>query len=315
MRLITPFDPSLASGEINVGSANANSKILLYNVSVSTIKLNFENGNTALLHAGEANYWVLDGSTSIIEWALDSTLDAIAVQSRVTGQVYAPEETITGTYPMSLIYQSNVSNPGGIQTVGGIATSVVNTGTPAGTHIVDSAAGNDLQNSVTLTNQGQLVLGQPGGAGLHNSFLEIGYPGTLQLDVPASQGAGGQIQLSVDVSGRLIISTNGGLHQVVIQGNSNITLDAGNGAVNTNTVNLTTGSFSRVSTFTAAVTTTPTFFNHGLGATPDIVIPVIDGSAAAAGRVVEAESSTWTTTQVRLTAAASFNVLCIAIKK
>ena len=86
------------------------------------------------------------------------------------------------------------------------------------------------------------------------------------------------------------------------------------GNVTTNTLNMLLGSMTRISKFTAAVTITSTFFNHGLGVIPDIVMLIPDGAAAVTNRIVECEYATMTTTQCKLTAGASFNVVGLAIK-
>lgn len=77
-------------------------------------------------------------------------------------------------------------------------------------------------------------------------------------------------------------------------------------------LNLLTGAISRVSKFTAAVTTTPTAFAHGLGDTPDIILLQPTGAVSTVRTVMYSDPPG--AVNVTLTGNASFNVVGLAIK-
>ncbi len=234
-----------------------------------------------------------------------------------------------------------------VQTEGAVATTLTNDGSPIGSVIIETQYPGDTATEFQVKNSGLIQIGLGNSA---SRMLELGYGTPLQLDVSSSQSSGGQVQLYIDLSGILHISTNGNLHQVSIDGNVDILIDAANGVISTSGANLTletdnshalllnngsssilaiegngptlltgsykmlTGSLSRVSQFTAAVTTTPAFFNHGLGTTPDLVLGIPDGAATTSTRTFEYDSASMTNTQVKLTGGSSFNLQCLAIK-
>src|SRR6266849_851742 len=168
MQVLASFDPGAAmNGNLDVSAADSGCKILLYNLSIVAIKLNFENGATAILHAGEANYWELDGSTPTIEWSQYSVLGAaVGPLSMVTVTLYRPGEVLEGTYPFSLIYLLNLGNAIPLSTS---ASSITNTGNTAGTAIVTSTVSGDGNNAVSITNDAQVTFGDA----MHNAVVGI----------------------------------------------------------------------------------------------------------------------------------------------
>jgi len=195
MQVLASFDPGgAANGNIDVSAADSGCKILLYNLSLVAIKLNFEDGSTAILHAGEANYFELDGSTPTIEWSQYSVLNAaVGPISVCTVQLYRPHETIDGTYPFSLIYLLNLGNAVPLATS---ATSVANTGNAANTAIVASTVAGDGNNAVNITNDAQVTLGDA----MHSAVISVtgtlGVTGNINagtLGVTGNINAGAQI--------------------------------------------------------------------------------------------------------------------------
>src|SRR6266700_102829 len=176
MQVIPSFDPAATtSGQISVSAPNAGSKILLYNLSLVTIQLNFDNGSTALLHAGEANYWTLDGTVPQIEWTQYNVLNSVqSPSSVVTGVIYGPNERVEGTYPMSLVYSTNIGNPTGVNTNVAGSNQVTNDGNAPGTIFIESTPAGDPASAVTLTNDGILIIGNATDAGgaVHTAFYE-----------------------------------------------------------------------------------------------------------------------------------------------
>jgi hypothetical protein len=159
MRILDSFDPASApNGYMDIGAADPGSKVLFYNLSVVNILLNFDNGNTDILHAGEAKWWTLDGTTATLAWEQYSVLQATAAISEVSGALYGPDETIQGTYPTSLIHQVNVANPNGVNTNVSSTNSIDNEGNPNGTQIIRAVPQGASAPTVTLDNNGNLML-------------------------------------------------------------------------------------------------------------------------------------------------------------
>jgi hypothetical protein len=172
MRYIGTFDPtSVGNGYINVGSANVGDKVLLTNLSAVNIQLNFEDGHTDVLHAGQANYWILEDITPQIVWTQKSVLNVVATPKECDVVLYDANETISGTYPVSLIYFTIVANPLGVNTnVSGTASALINDGQPVGTQYIESTPTGQTQSSFTLTNDGLMALKTLVGASYKNQI-------------------------------------------------------------------------------------------------------------------------------------------------
>lgn len=158
MQFVGSFDPSSAiNGQMTIGTVDPNSKVLLYNLSIVSILLNFEDGSTDILHAGEAKWWQLNAPTPSLAWKQYAVLNAQPGPiSTVTITTYDGDEEIVGTYPMSLIYILNLGNAIPLSTS---ATSITNSGNTAGTNVITAQVSGDGNNAVILTNDGQLTLG------------------------------------------------------------------------------------------------------------------------------------------------------------
>jgi hypothetical protein len=157
---INPNDTSLYPGGIgtfNVGAANAGSKILFYNESPLNIDLDFMNGSTDVLHAWEANWWLLDGDTKQIEWEIDpNSLNMIDPPiSVVFMTLYNPNEFMSGQYPVALVRQTNQGNP---QSGGGgggtVSSSLINTGNVPATNVVSMNSTGATGETWTVSNDG-----------------------------------------------------------------------------------------------------------------------------------------------------------------
>lgn len=161
---IPPFDPrNLAlypqgMGKIDVGAADAGSKLLLYNLSPANMQIDFLNGNISLLHAGEVRYWTLDGDTRQVEWKIISVLNITNPPiSELNGELYRPDEKIEGQFPFSLLHQISVGNPGGLATTSS-GTTIVNDGNAAGVSIIETTVSGQSASSVSLTNDALMRL-------------------------------------------------------------------------------------------------------------------------------------------------------------
>lgn len=230
MRIVGSFDPSMStSGTIAVGAADSGAKVLLYNLSLVNLKLDFEDGNTALLHAGEANYWTLENFTPEISWDQFSILNAAQPAiSEVSIVVYDAGEQLDGTYPMSLIHQINVGNPSGVNTntVSSTANSITNDGSAVGATLIESTATGQTSSSIKLTNDGLLALNVIIAGALVQAIKTQNSGSLLQL------GAAGKIVEIINnllVDGALTvngaISTDGGT--ITTDGSGDLTINNG----------------------------------------------------------------------------------------
>lgn len=158
---VHPSDTNLypnGIGTFDVGAADAGSKILMYNESPQNIDLDFLNGSTDVLHAWEANWWLLDGDTKQIEWQIDAdSLNVVTPPvSAVFMTLYGPQERIAGTYPMALVRQASIGNT--VSTVGGAANSIQNDANAGGTSIMEATVSGQAVSTVSLTNDGLMAL-------------------------------------------------------------------------------------------------------------------------------------------------------------
>lgn len=280
MHVIKKFDPSAAvSGTIEVNAVNAGSKILLYNLSIWHIQINFEDGSTTILHAGEANWFLLDSTTPELTWQQYDSLNMTAVYSAVTGAVYDPNEPITGTYPMSLIYLMGIGNT--VNVSQGSIQSIVQTGQPSGTSVVTATtAGDNSGDTIQLYCQGQMFLGSNNNSG-----------------VIAANGAGGEIYLNGNGANAWFGLTQANFQTVPfawMDSSNNVNLQTGNGNVfnirdstgnliatlddsgihvKQGALNLVTGKITAqaAGTVTGLGLTSPVTVTHGLPGTPRIL--------------------------------------------
>lgn len=173
MKLIPSFDPSVAtSGTIDTLGVNPNEQLMLYNDSLYGLKLTFA-----------------DGSIDVIppSWNKDFILKTVPM-GKVTWETYV---TITATnYPVSLVYGSlyepdeHVSsvNAGmqrgftltGGNVVSGLTSSIVNTGNPAPTNIIQVQPSDVASNVYTIyaDSSGNLYV-QADNAGTVTKLLNI----------------------------------------------------------------------------------------------------------------------------------------------
>lgn len=181
-------------GNLAIGAVNKNSKILLYNMSPLNIDLDFFDGNTDVIHAWEANYWVLSGETPDIEFQIDA--DSLNVSnppiSRLFMTLYGANEIVPGTYPMSIMHQTTVGNQGGVTSSVGTLSQETNA---AGFETVDigTSTNNKL---IDIFNDGHFIWSVLQGAAAHQIMKGQSAGNPLQL------GQAGDI---VEMLGKLLI--------------------------------------------------------------------------------------------------------------
>src|SRR5712672_2879905 len=201
MQALPAFDPSLAiSGDINVNAADAGCKVLLYNLSIYALELNFEDGQTAILHAGEANWWELNDPTPTLQWTQYSKLNVnpsgVAI-SQVTVTLYRQDETIEGTYPIFSSYQLLIGNT--VNTIMGGSTTLQNDNNISGTQVYESQVSGSPGSNVIMQNQGLVEVLQWVGGVLTQIFKTD--PGAASVVKLANSGLLTEVLGTLKVSG------------------------------------------------------------------------------------------------------------------
>lgn len=236
---------------------------------------------------------------------------ASAPAQQITVIGYATGYNPTGT--TSLNRMNNVANP--VNTVGGSASALQNDNNIAGTVIMEASVSADPSSAVRLTNDAQLTLGtglDPASVTIitQNGTITIAKTGIVTLPyflfVDLIQAiAGNDIKIFADALKSFIVTV--GSTDTFSVNSTGPSLLAGS-------FKFLAGSISRVSMFTAGVSTVPTFFNHGLGAIPDLVLVSIDGAVAGTFSCI-VDYASLTSTQVKLTGSINgMNVHALAIK-
>lgn len=267
MQFVGSFDPSsVLNGQMNIGTVDPGSKVLLYNLSIVSILLNFEDGSTDILHAGEAKWWELSSPTPTLEWKQYAVLNALpGPVSMVSITTYGMDEEIVGTYPMSLIYILNLGNSVPLTTS---ATSIVNSGNAAGTDIVTAQVLGDGGNAVILTNDAQLTLGD----GLHPGILNVGTTNCNTANVGTVNCTTENVSniiASVHVDSPIVNATTANV------GTVNCTTNNAQTVVVNTVLDLLKGSLTRIGKGTGSNTQTIT---HNWGVQADIVVPYYNGA-------------------------------------
>lgn len=219
-----------------------------------------------------------------------------------------------GMAPAATVTMSRLQNQGNSSQVGNMTTNIVNDGATAGASLIEATVAGDTHGSaVTLANNAQQVLGN------------LTYPGSLDITNPAGDhsyitGDG----IGIPSAPHLFLDTRtdttylGGFSAaggVALGGNGTPFADVNQNGIQllAGTLALLAGSISRLSTFSGAATTTPTFFNHGLGTVPDLVLIQRVGTSSAV-ETFGYDDTTMTTTQVKIVSNGSFNFRALAIK-
>lgn len=322
MKVLPPIDPTTINNmrgsilTVDTGLTTGCGTIYYMNKSNVGIKVVYDNGYNMVLPAWYARSLVLQNKslrqTFSQQYILNQQNPPI---SQLYMEAFQKGEDTTGLYSGPIPYQSTNAIQGSVTT----ANLLNNQGNAAGLDIITSAILGSNNQTVTLTNDGKLTLGS---SGVSSGALTIvtGF-GNFQID-----SNGNIIQVSGQkIVAQLIDTTSLGAdlgfhvplaNRVVdtINGVDTFQVNSSGPSLLAGTLGLLAGTISRIVKFTAAVTTTSTFFNHGLGVVPDFIIITVDGAAATTTRTVEAEFSTMTSTQVKLTGGSSFNVQCLAIK-
>ncbi len=112
MNVVAQFDPStLSSDTFTVPTSAANGKMVIYNESNISLQLTFQSGDTAYVPAWMAMIYPSPPGNVNITWAVHTVLNSSSPPlSLVIVEIYSQGEFVPGTFPLTLVRQSNVGN-------------------------------------------------------------------------------------------------------------------------------------------------------------------------------------------------------------
>lgn len=222
--IVKQFDPSTStSTSFTAPNSAANGSLVFWNESNVSVDLTFADGTNMYLPAWYHRKKCGATGSVNVTWAVNTTLNTSQPpMSQIIVEAYTSGETSPSDGP--LVRQTN----GTVQTVGGTASLLVNDTSNSGAQIIETRVPNDLGSGFAVMNNGHVLIG----FGSAQGNLDLGYPTMITFEAGPGQQSGGNPSLSLDASGILHINTNGGLHQVQIDGNTTINFDGANGAIN-----------------------------------------------------------------------------------
>lgn len=275
--------------------------ILIGNESGLTVTITMESGGVQkTLYPSTLDWFQVNkgftGNIKITPTVILNNISTFPSSSLIFDAIGLNDPEDASMYPVSLNRSMTVG--GNVSTVGGTSSAIANDNNVAGSQIIESTVKSDGASAVSLTNDAVFVLG------------DVAHPGSLTAAGPAT------INNSLFVSGGAFTTTlDGGPPNIVTDGHGRMTL-AGTGMALTLSgggLAFLTGSITRLSKFPASLTNVATFFNHGLGDTPDIIL-ISFSDLHVTLHIATYEASSMTTTQVKMQADANVNVTCLAIK-
>lgn len=313
MNVVATFDPSITTtGTFTVPQAQG--KMVVWNESNISQQFSFQNGHTAYVAAWTGVLFCGPWGGSTVTWSHQAILSSSSPPiSQVVVEVYAVGEPVPGTFPMALTRQANIGNQ--VNTVGGSATNVQNDNNAAGTSVVEATVLGDASSAVSLTNQGHLALG----TNANNGTLAItGLHGNVSVDANGALTVDFHINCNLviaEASNDFAVHVGAGQRTVdTINGVDTFSVSSSGPNLLAGTLSLLHGSVSRISKFTGMSANGKVTVNHGLGATPDIVLVNFDLSSQPVAATIGASTASYTSTQVDIWATAAANFIALAIK-
>lgn len=331
MKLITPFDPSIAnSGSFDPLVSNPCGRIILYNETAYGITLTFQNGNVQGLPPFYYRSYVVD-KPGKVDWAQNYNIVTTGSSSfKVFGESYESAE-VKGL-PLAegpLNRQTNIGNSIPVSTT---ANSIQNDGNAASTSIVEATQAGASSSNVSIDNSGNVAIKEWVSSTL-TALLQLYAGGNTSILSGINLGVvlgsnspqrGVYHQGDTYYNGRLGVAASGdtldssGFDTYLnARGGANVVhISSGgteNAAFDQNGIHLSRGRLSLISGtnthWGSAGFSGSGTINHGCGAQPDIVLPSthINGSQTVG---YDSENST----TVHITAGAGLQGVAYSIK-
>lgn len=322
MNIAAIFDPATsASDTFTVPQSSANGKMVVYNESNISLQFTFQSGATAYVPAWTAMLFHGPFGNVNVAWQQQTVLTGggSAPLSQVVVETYACNEPLPGTFPAPLVRQTNIGNSVPLSTS---ATSISNDGNSANTSIIESTVSGDSGSAVSISNNGVVAIGTTANPGsitvkgtlsTDNGAFTTDGTGILEAVAFEPTGASSKPKISGDSSGNINIDVPAGTRIMQINGGGLDLTTSGTFDITAGTMHAATAfkfsnsqTMSKISTFTGSGSGT---YNHNLGTTPAIVLPMCDISGS---QTMGYDSLT--STQVHITAGGglSFKAFCWA---
>lgn len=348
MQLVSQFNPiAVTSGQFDM-TVQRGGHIMIANESSANLIITFGNGAQSYVPANDKRLYCVSGQMAqphtVVKWVQQSTLPQANTVNQTVIEAYQPGENVPETYPSPLIRNTAVAGPITATKISlNVPIFTVGPGTTNVIEVFDTPGTNDryitldnfpslsmytTTNTITpIINIGWILGGPPViNFSVQNDgsmFLGTNPFGKTQFDTTGNliQSTGTKIvaqliDASVVPSGAAdlgfhvantnnIVNTVGGVDQFKANSGGFVLLNG--------TVTFLTGSTSRVSKFTGTATTVATAFNHGLGATPDLVLLTLTGTNTSLS-MVKYDAASLTSTQVTIVSDSSRTFVGWAIK-
>lgn len=153
--IVAQFDPGTStSASFTAPQSAANGALVFWNESMFSLTLTFADGTNMYLPAWYHRHRCGPTGSVNIQWEVHTTLVSSSPPlSEMIVEAYAQGEQFPQDGP--LVRQTN----GDTTAVGGIATSVLNSGNPAGTNVVTGVPFGDLSAATLINNNGTAQFG------------------------------------------------------------------------------------------------------------------------------------------------------------
>jgi hypothetical protein len=320
MNIAAIFDPSTSTSDaFTVPQSSANGKMVVYNESNISLQFSFQSGATAYVPAWTALLFHGPFGSVNVSWEHQTILTGAgnAPLSQVVVETYACNEPVPGTYPAPLVRQTNIGNSVPLSTS---ATSISNDGNSANTSVVEATVSGDSGSAVSITNNGVVAIGTTANKGsitlkgtlsTDNGSLTTDGTGILSAVAFEPTGAASKPKISGDSSGNINIDVPNGTRIVQVNSGGLDLTTSGTFDITAGEMHATNGfkfsnsqTMSKISTFSGAGSGT---YNHNLGGTPAIVLPMCNVSGSQTMGYDSANS-----TQVHITSGGglSFKAFC-----
>lgn len=266
----------------------------------------------------DSNAAIIGTDLEVVDVQQDNTVDFLLFPDKIVVQpgnnlTITLETASTGHIVRFTAKWTEVSQVSSGSLTGGVTTgniltaaNVVNDNNAPGTGVISAfPSGVGGVNQLFIDNQGNITA--LGNALLGNILGASGINGSLHLGQVVSGDT-----FDSDHNGNTYFKSTASSNQSInfqpISGTTVCFFSVNGMNFNSGGVLFTTGSISRIKTFTASVTTTPTLFTHGLGAVPTGIFYIFQGTGTTAGSI-QYDTATLSSTQIKLTASGSFTAL------
>lgn len=163
MQVVATFDPTSAtSDDFNTNFPQNQGRIVVWNESPVNLFLTWGSNNKAYVGAWTARLFRIVASSVLVTWTQQSVLNTSgSPASQVIVEAYQDNEQILGTYPASLVRQTNVGNSITVNSGGlTVANELQNDTSPGGTTIIESTPSGAASSTIKADNNGNMTLAQ-----------------------------------------------------------------------------------------------------------------------------------------------------------